>query len=47
MLAAAGLAAVLALSACGGSGQPSPQHTSAGYDAALNAVVNPSAPPAG
>jgi peptide/nickel transport system substrate-binding protein len=41
-LAAAGLAAALALSACDGSGQPNPQHTSAGYDAALNAVVNPS-----
>src|SRR6516165_4285446 len=42
-LAAAGLAAVvaLALSAC--SGTPIAQQTSAGYDAALNAVVNPSA----
>ena len=42
-LAAAGLAASLAVPACSVSGQPSPQHTSAGYDAALNAVVNPSA----
>ncbi len=41
-LAAVGLAAALALSACSG-GAPSPQQSSAGYDAALNAVVNPSA----
>jgi len=41
-LAVLGLAAALALPACSGSGQPGPQHTSAGYDAALNAVVNPS-----
>jgi peptide/nickel transport system substrate-binding protein len=42
-LAAAGLAAAVALPACGGSGPPIPQQTSAGYDAALNAMVNPSA----
>jgi|SRR5215472_3708264 len=42
-LAAAGLAAVVALPACSGSGPPIPQQTPAGYDAALNAVVNPSA----
>jgi peptide/nickel transport system substrate-binding protein len=43
LLAALGLAAALALSACNGSGQPGPQHTSAAYDTALRAVVNPSA----
>jgi peptide/nickel transport system substrate-binding protein len=42
-LATVGLAAALALPACSGSGTPSPRQTSAGYDAALNAVVNPSA----
>jgi peptide/nickel transport system substrate-binding protein len=42
-LAGAALAAALALAACSGSGQPSPQRTSAGYDAALNAVVSASA----
>src|SRR5689334_895049 len=42
-LVAVGLAATLALPACSGSGAPGPQQTSAGYDAALNAVVNPSA----
>src|SRR6516162_10873478 len=42
-LAAAGLAAALAVSACSGSSAPSSEQTSAGYDAALNAVVNPSA----
>ena len=42
-LAAAGLAAVVALPTCSGSGPPIPQQTPAGYDAALNAVVNPSA----
>ena len=43
LLAAAGLAVALALPACSGSGQPSSQQTSAGYDAALHSVVNPSA----
>src|SRR6516162_4348596 len=42
-LAAAGLAAALAVSACSGSSAPSSEQTSAGYDATLNAVVNPSA----
>ena len=42
-LAAAGLAAALALPACSGSGTPIARQTSARYDAALNAVVNPSA----
>ena len=41
-LAAAGMAAALALAACGGGRSPGPGQTSAGYDAALNAVVNPS-----
>ena len=41
-LATVGLAAALALPACSGSGPPSAQHTSAAYDAALTAVVNPS-----
>jgi peptide/nickel transport system substrate-binding protein len=42
LLAALGLTVALALPACSGSGQPGPQHTSAGYNAALHAVVNPS-----
>jgi peptide/nickel transport system substrate-binding protein len=42
-LAAAAVAAAVALPACGGGGTPGPQQTTAGYDAALNAVVNPSA----
>ena len=42
-LAAVGLAAALAVSACSGGGSPIPQQTSAGYNAALGAVVNPSA----
>ena len=42
-LAVAGLAAAVALPACSRSGPPITQQTSAGYDAALNAVVNPSA----
>ena len=41
-LAAVGLTATLAFSACSSSGTPSPQQTSARYDAALRAVVNPS-----
>jgi peptide/nickel transport system substrate-binding protein len=39
-LAAAG--AALALVACGGNAKPNPQETSAGYNAARGAVVNPS-----
>ena len=41
-LATVGLAAAVALPACSRSGPPIPQHTSADYDAALTAVVNPS-----
>jgi peptide/nickel transport system substrate-binding protein len=39
---AAGVAAALGLAACGGSSKPTPQNTSAGYNAAINSVVNPS-----
>ena len=39
-LAAAAVAATLAFAACSGSSRPGPGETSAGYDAALNAVVN-------
>jgi peptide/nickel transport system substrate-binding protein len=42
LLAAAGMAAAAALAACGGSGNTDPEGTSAGYNAALKAVVNPS-----
>ena len=42
-LAAVGLAAAVALPACSDGGQSSPQRAPAGYDAALHAVVNPSA----
>ncbi|MGE5291662.1 MAG: ABC transporter substrate-binding protein [Micromonosporaceae bacterium] len=35
-------AAALGLAACGGSSKPTPTPTSAGYNAAVNAVVNPS-----
>src|SRR6266568_2203292 len=42
--AAAGVAAALALAACGGSSsnKQAPQQKSAGYNAAINGVVNPS-----
>src|SRR5215472_18314007 len=41
-LTAGAMTAALALAACGGSSRPGPQQSSAGYNAALNAVVNPS-----
>ena len=42
-LAAAGLAVALACPPAAAAASQAPQHTSAGYDAALNSVVNPSA----